>query len=614
MPQQHTLVNKTKMKLSLLFSLCFLSTFSLLNKNINTSTPVFSVVHNQLNKLLLPSTPTYSFMVSDYEYGWSIAPAGDVNRDGYADVLIRSSANAYCYLGSATGITSNNSWSVSCDFLYGHETDVNSAGDVNGDGFSDVIIGGRANARIFYGSASGLPATASWTVQLSTGGMNDMFFGNQVAPGGDVNKDGFDDVMVGDYETVHVYYGSASGAATTASWTVNGHFPFSGAGDVNKDGYSDVLIGNQLYYGSASGLQSTPGWTYTAFIPDYVAAAGDVNGDGYSDILFGGGNKAMAFYGSTNGLSMTPGWVGQNFPYTSSFFGRVLSSAGDVNKDGYSDVIISDYMYNNRQVTSWGNAFIFYGSPTRLRSSSNWKAQGGRTCLCTVNSNFAWAVSGAGDVNGDGYSDVMISEPQYYYNENGPKTGAVYFYHGDSILGAPVLLPLKWISFTATAVNMDVLLDWQIMGEENNNRFEVERSRDGIVFTKTITIPSEYTKTHYLYTDKNPGAGKWYYRLKQVNQDARFSYSDIRMIEIRCESFKFFVNVAAKIIEVTIPPGLNAGKPIIADLFTISGQRSRQWRQLSSDHMQFYYGTVAKGTYILRLKMNGAVFSKHIVL
>jgi hypothetical protein len=389
-----------------------------------------------------------------------VSTAGDVDGDGYADILVGAShydngetdeGQAFVYHGSAAGLSATADWmgeSNQTSAYFGWS--VSTAGDVNGDGYADVLVGAigydngetdEGRAFVYHGSAVGLSATADWTAES---GQADAYFGRSVSTAGDVNGDGYADILVGashydNGETnegqAFVYHGSAAGLSATAGWTAeddqayaNLGYSVSAAGDVNGDGYADVIVGapfydndqsNEgrayLYHGSATGPSTTADWTaegnqYAAHFGTLVTTAGDVNGDGYDDVIVGAPfydngeideGRGYLYQGSAAGLNATADWTAEG-DQADANFGSSVSTAGDVDGDGYADVVVGAHGHDNDQ-TGEGRAYLYHGSAAGLSAAPGWTAEGNRDYAF-----FGYSVSTAGDVNGDAYADVIV--------------------------------------------------------------------------------------------------------------------------------------------------------------------------------------------------------------
>lgn len=421
-----------------------------------------------------------STMESNQGDGWfgtAVSSAGDVNGDGYSDIVIgcytydngqKDEGHVFIYHGGADGVGTKDALTVSNNKSNAQMgMSVASAGDVNGDGYDDVIVGapfydlGEAAegvAFVYNGSISGLITNSYSILQKNQA---NSYFGGSVAGAGDVNGDGFDDVLVGakDYTdglinegSVFIYFGSGTGIDPGGVPQVlqrdvaNADFGFvvAGAGDINRDGYADIAIGAPLYantgnvfvyYGSQQGAGSylsITGPQINSHFGEAVSTAGDVNGDGYADIIAGawrtnygelGEGAAYIFHGAPGAMSTNPSKTLES-NQINAFFGVSVSSAGDVNGDGYSDVIVGSNSYDNEQ-SEEGIAMVYYGTstgisiaapsaPTRLESNA-------------AGALFGSSVSSAGDVNGDGYSDVIVGAYNFI---NGPNKGKAFVFHG----------------------------------------------------------------------------------------------------------------------------------------------------------------------------------------
>ncbi len=514
----------------------------------------------------LASFPTWAAEGNQAEawFGYSVASAGDVNADGYVDVIVgapgfsngqASEGKAFVFSHLISTLTAIPVWTAEgnqIDSQFG--ASVASAGDVNGDGYSDVLTGaprfsnGQADeggAFLFLGSASGLGATPAWTAE---GNRSDSWFGASVASAGDVNGDGYSDVIVGapgfSYGQpgdgrAFVFLGSTSGLDTAPAWTrassrVGAHFGHSvgTAGDVNGDGYGDVIVGAYAYgngqslegaafvfLGSASGLGTTPAWIAEsdqagAYFGQSVGTAGDVNGDGYSDVIVGapgfyngeadeGG--AFLFLGSASGLAATPVWTAEGNRIDSRL-GASVGPAGDVNEDGFSDVIVGapGLLFTS---TDEGRAFVFLGSALGLAATPVWTAEGSR-----INSQFGASVGTAGDANGDGLSDVVVGAPGFsngVFDEGG---GFAYL----SVCASPAeVRGLGWLGDGVT-------LDWTPGVATTTSYDLMYGDLDDVSFLGTgagdVCLADDYPSAQLADTSPDPSPGEgWFFLVRGNN-------------------------------------------------------------------------------------------------
>lgn len=358
---------------------------------------------------------------------------------------------------------------------------VSDAGDVNGDGYDDVIVGAlKSNGRrgysyVVFGKAAGWASTMAFNTLDGTNGfrldgtnVNDDS-GEVVSSAGDVNGDGYDDILVGAWRAngmvgyTYVVFGKATWGATLALSTLNGTDGFrldgdgttsfsgefsSSAGDVNSDGYDDIIVGvkrgdsNKGYafviFGKPSGWAASAtltsladgtagfrldGTTAADYFGHSMSSAGDVNGDGFDDIIVGaimtsGGSRGAAYviFGKASGwaanmaVNTLNGTNGFRLDGTnvSELAGQSVSNAGDVNGDGFDDMLVGAHTVNSNR----GYTYVVFGKPSGWASSIALSSLNGTTGfrLDGIDNNdySGFSVSNAGDVNGDGFDDILV--------------------------------------------------------------------------------------------------------------------------------------------------------------------------------------------------------------
>jgi hypothetical protein len=320
----------------------------------------------------------------------------DINADGFADLVVgapgTSAGLVHVYLGGPAGPAATPSQTLSGPAGFGQV--VASAGDVNGDGFIDVAVTtstGAGAVQVFLGSATGLGARAT---ALDRGAVT-TGFGASLSTAGDVDGDGYGDLLVGGLEVAQVYRGGARGIAVASSIALGGADAgnpgsapnaqaVTGGGDVNGDRLPDAVINGHSYLGTGGGF------TLQATAPFQIGLyAGDINGDGLTDYADGPINP-----GSPDGLSQSPFWA---------FAGELFfTGTGDTNGDGFAEAIAAV-----SSLTGFPEPWrVHYGNPLPCTSNSCGGPQNGIALPGARPPFSGWAA--AGDLDGNGFEDVAV--------------------------------------------------------------------------------------------------------------------------------------------------------------------------------------------------------------
>jgi hypothetical protein len=510
----------------------------------------------------------------DDRAGNSISAAGDVNKDGIADIIVgayyanSSIGKTYVVFGKAGAWTSSISLGM-LDGANGFELDgmstyeqsgysVSVAGDINKDGIADILIGARQSSSRAGKTYVVFGKSTAWTspLSLSTLDGNNGFAldgvsayeesGYSVSVAGDINKDGIADMLIGapgansGAGKTYVVFGKANGWDSpfflstlngTNGFALDGVAPqdnsgssVSAAGDINNDGIADIIIGapyanaeagkTYVVFGKASG------WTSSILLDMLDGAngfaldgaeghsgtsvsAGDVNSDGIADILIGApsansyAGKTYVVFGKADGWTSPPslGTLDGNNGFVldgvSSYeeSGTSVSAAGDVNNDGIADILIGASGAN----AGAGKTYVVFGKASgwtntislgTLDGTNGFELDGGVSVYndffgpSSLGDRSGTSVSAAGDVNNDGIVDILIGAPYAKF-----QAGKTYVVFGDS----PPVLANNSLTIGADCT---VTLDSRYLAA-----YDLNHANSTLMFTASNVINGNFQRT-----------------------------------------------------------------------------------------------------------------------
>ena len=573
-----------------------------------------------------PTTPNWQSSDIDYHGHLDV---GDVNGDGYPDVAVSvyigptgfsSPGKVKLYLNNAGTLSSNPAW-VSADNFYTFSC---AFGDADGDGDLDLAVAGGESynsiaeqQRIYFNIGGALETLPSWKSTAFIYSYDVNWF--------DMNNDGdLDLVFANEGYPNYVYQNNGGVISTTPVWQstdastqANSLF----AGDVNNDGYLDLAISdnNQLggtgrfkiYLNNNGMLNTTPFWTSTFSGYGSGILLADIDVDSDLDLITGGWwNPIRIYLNNTGNFNIIPDYTSSTNSVVEAIF------CGDVTRNGTQNVTES--------FTGDGSKKLFYLLKPHLQNIDRVIVAGdtlqfNQYCYDLEN---GWISFANAPVSG---SNISINVGSSWSLDLGVT-------NWDSNIGnylfTNTIVPVELTSLTASCINNSVSLNWSTVSELNNSGFEIERSTDKTDW-KLIGLKEGNGTTsepqQYSYSDdiSDITTSKLYYRLKQIDYDGTFEYSQVVEVEVTPLTFSLEQNYPNPFNPSTkISWQSPVGSWQTLKVYDILGNDVAtlvdEYREAGSYEVEFKSSVgslqLANGVYFYRLKSGDFIETKKMIL